>query len=101
MQSGEGGLQQPNSPRQVAVRDCKAALPANRSPSVGKEVVFARNARQAMDQLFRSLPVPPLKGNDCTAIEDVAECEGLIEISRLLNGFRGHHHGLLRGSQHP
>ena len=63
MQSGKGGLQQLNSSRQVAARDREATLPADRSSSVGKEVVFGRNARQAMDQLFRSLPVPDLKGD--------------------------------------
>ncbi len=31
----------------------------------------------------------------------IAECEGLIEISRLLNGFRGHHHGLAGGIPAP
>ena len=101
MQSRKGGLQQLNSPRQVAARDCEAALPANRSPSVGKEVVFGRNGRQAMDQLFRSLPVPGLKGDDHTGHEYVAKSEGMIQILGLLDGFFGHCHRLIGVSQHP
>jgi len=101
MQIRKGGLQQLNSPREVAARDCEATLPADRSSSVGKEVVFARNARQAMDQLFRSLPVPDLKGDHYAGHKYVAKHEGMIQILCFLDSFFTRCHRLLGVSQHP